>query len=136
MDTCIHSNPVTHKWRNNLTARNSFYSCVSCLCFLYLWVCVRVCVPERAEPRASVRCHRLLTCEVKEQLEVGWWHYIFNEAVRLLSCTGVVQHAECCTLTPGAHLLRHAGKQPHLAGLPSTAPPGKSLLSSGRRIFH
>lgn len=138
-DTCIHSNPVTHKWRNNLTARNSFYSCVSCLCFLYLWGCV--CVSERAEPRASVRCHRFLTCEAKEQLEVGRWHYIFNEASRLFSCTVVVQHAECRTLTPGAHLASRrqtassGGAAKFSAGLESLCSPlaGGSLTEKGNR---
>lgn len=38
---------------------------------------------------------------------MGRWHYIFNEASRLFSCTVVEQRAECRTLTPGAHLTSH-----------------------------
>lgn len=51
---------------------------------------MRECVcleSEQSEQRASVFLPQLLTREVKEQLEVGRWHYIFNEASQLFSFT-------------------------------------------------
>lgn len=111
-DTCIYSNPVTYNWRNNLTACSSFYSCVSCLCSLYLhvhvWIREPVCFLEcKVSGERVFLPPLLLACEVKEQLEVGLWHYIFNEASQLFSCTVVAQRAERRTLTLGAQLTSH-----------------------------
>lgn len=50
-DTCIYSNTATYNCRGNLTARSSFYTCVSCL---------NVCISKHAEPGVSVRCHCVL----------------------------------------------------------------------------
>lgn len=57
----------------------------------------------------------LSTCEVKEQLEVGRWHYIFNEASQLFSSARDKHCAQSHTFTPEAQQ-PYTSQPPHLEG--------------------